>query len=159
MNQTDIEDLKFLDAKNLDREKPILKGDLRELGEFLLEDDPKKISVPEEFRKRFWIVFDKELALSNFDKDDVKRLMFSLDIIKLDVLIGTPDFEVSFEDMMQFDEIEMKAFVKIMRSTGGVNRERSLLTTQIKQFLTRSMDQPKGGFLSKFGAMLPGRKK
>lgn len=125
-------------------------------SELLLKDDMDKI--PEELRKPFWVFFDKELALSNLSEADVTKITFLLGLVKLDIMMAKPDYDLQFEDMANLDAMTIKAVIKAKRSTGGIERERALFVQQVKQFLTNEGNQVKGGFLSKVGSMFGGRK-
>jgi hypothetical protein len=125
-------------------------------SELLLKDDMDKI--PDELQKPFWVFFDKELSLSNLGEQDVQKIIFLLGLVKLDIMMSKPDYDLRFEDMANLDAMTIKAVIKAKRSTGGIERERALFVQQVKQFLTNEGSQVKGGFLSKIGSMFGGRK-
>jgi len=158
MNQIELEQLKNINEVEFAQEPPEIKSDGREFAEFLLEDEQKKIKVPENFMSNFWISFDKEMALTNLTDDDIKKLMLTQKIVRLDTIMEQPDFKLKFHDLKHLDQVEMKTFIKSKRSSGGMGRERALLATQIKQFKADAeSDRPRGGMLSKIGSFFKGR--
>jgi len=118
-------------------------------GKLILEDDTR--FVPEDMMEKFWITFDKEMALSNFEKDDINWMMLNLDIAKIDLMLNSYESEIDFDKIRNFDLMRMKMLAKIKRSTGNMTRERALFAQQhqIKQLIMNEPDQPKGGILGR----------
>lgn len=132
------------------------EGESIRFAQFLLEDHNK--NIPEMFLKQFWSFFDIEPALTNLTDQDCALLMHDLRIAILNYKMSLPDFQKSYSDIMYLDQLETKFFAKIKRSTGGVNRERALQATQIRQFLTGDGESSaRGGILSRIGGMFKGR--
>lgn len=122
---------------------------------FLLENEK---NMPENLVALFWPFFDKEMALSNFSDRDVALLMDDLRISILNLKMSIPDFKKTYNDIIHLDNLKPKFFAKIKRSTGGMNRERALEATQIRQFLTNETEQVRGGILSRLAGIFGGRK-
>lgn len=125
-------------------------------SQFLIADDLK--SVPEQLPKQLWSFFDKEMAITNLTPDDVRWLGLQFDIAKLDLNMSKPDFEMTFDDMRDQTNMKVKSFIKMKRSTSP-QRERELLATQIRQFITSEDQGVSGGWLSKVGGMFKGGNK
>lgn len=133
----------------------LLESEQFKFSQMLLEDNLK--DVPEGIPKKFWSFFDKEMAITNLTPEDVRWLMFQFDIAKLDQNMSRPDFELSFDDMRDQTNLKVKSFIKMKRSTSPM-RERELLATQIKQFISNENEGVSGGFLSKLGGVFGGKK-
>ncbi len=158
---TNLEELQELQSMEEKKDRRLLESfeaEAFKFGKLMIEDNPD--NYPEKLRENFWMVFDKELALTNLEKEDITKLMFMFDIAKLDFKMSKAPFELSFEELKNLDMLEMKMFAKIKRSTGGMQRERGLFAQQhqIRQFITNEHEQPKGGFLSKIGSVFSGRR-
>lgn len=127
-------------------------------GKLILED--KLEGLPEDIKRKFWIVFDKELSLSNFQPEDIRWFSLYLDILKIDMMESQPEMNMTFDAAMNFDMLKMKTVAKTLRSTGGMIRERGLLAQQhqIKQFITSEGERPQGGIMSKISGFFGGRK-
>jgi len=125
-------------------------------AQFMLENNNK--NIPEHLLVQFWPFLDVEQALTNLNPPDVKLLMDELRIATLNIKMAHPDYEKSYDDVTNWDGMRAKTFSKLMRSTGGMQRERALQATQIRQLLTNEGDSAKGGILSKLGGMFGGRK-
>jgi hypothetical protein len=126
----------------------------------LLDDDFK--NIPTDFlpiiTKTFWVFRDKELALTNLEPNDVDILMSDLRIAILNYKQSIPDYELSYDKIISLDQMYAKVYVKLKRSTGGMNRERAMLTMQIKQFLTNEQERSGGGIMGTIKGMFGGRK-
>lgn len=153
----DLQDLKFLESKQALQEMPKMKSETRELIEILVEDDKAKLGVPKDISEKFWVFFDKELALSNLEKADVQQILHISNILRIDSLLEQPDYKINFDDIKHLDMIQLKAFIKAKRSTGGLGRERGLVATQIRQIWTPEMQRPSGGIMSKIGGIFKRR--
>jgi len=121
---------------------------------FLLENE----HVPLAFAEKFWAFFEKEMALTNLEREDVKGLMTELDIAVLNWKMGHPHFETTQDDIMNLDMLRAKLFIRAMRSTGGISRERAIEATQIRQILGGESSAPQGGIMSAIANALPGKK-
>jgi hypothetical protein len=124
-------------------------------AKFLLEND----NVPKGMLELFWPFFDKEIANTNFEKADVDSILLDLNIAILNFKMSHPDFEMTYEEVTNLDMMRPKAFMRAMRSTGGVSRERALQATQIRQLLGGESQAPQGGIMSSLGGLIGGKKK
>lgn len=138
-----------------DANQPQFEDSTSKFNSFLLSND----KVPEGMLALFWPFFDKELALSNLDKEDVKTLLLDLKIAILNRKMSYPDFEMTYEEVTNLDMMQPKTFMRAMRSTGGMGRERAIEATQIRQILGGESTAPQGGIISSIAGMLPGKKK
>lgn len=132
------------------------ESDSFKFSELVLKDDMTKI--PEHLQKGFWVFLDKELSLTNLKEEDIGRILFGFDLVKLDLMMSKPDYKLNFNDMADFDAMRLKALIKAKRSTGDMMRERAMFMQQIKQLLTNEQQQVKGGWLSKLGSAFGGKK-
>jgi len=139
-----------------EEEEPRPQGFETEMFRFakLIISDEDLRDVDPELRKRFWLVFDKELALSNFDKQDLEWLMLAFDCAKIDYMMSKYEDEIDFKKLQHLDMIKLKFIAKLRRSVGGMMRERALFAQQhqIKQVMVSEKDQPSGGILSKIAS-------
>ena len=131
------------------------ESDSFKFSELVLKDDMSQI--PEHLHKAFWVFLDKELSLTNLKDEDIGRILFGFDLVKLDQMMSKPDYKLNFEDMADFDAMRLKALIKAKRSTGDMMRERAMFMQQIKQLLTNEQQQVKGGWLSKLGSAFGGK--
>lgn len=136
--------------------KKLFEAENLNFSRFLLEEDIDLL--PKGFAENFWVAFDKELALTNLNDIDVQAILERIDLVRLDTIMQTPDFRLNWDAIKHLDQLGIKTFVKAKRSTGGINRERAMLASEVKQFLTNEIEGVKGGFLSKIAGFVKGRK-
>jgi hypothetical protein len=148
----------FVDPRSVQSENErieMLSSEQFKFSQLLLKDE--MVNVKPDISKKWWVFFDKEMSLTGLTIEDRQWIMSNWDIIKIDNLMAKPDFDLRFEDQNDFANMRVKAFIKISRSIGA-DRERVLLTTQIKQLMTNENEQIQGGFLSKLGSLFGGKK-
>jgi len=161
-----LEDLERLDKQIASQEaeqRATFESETNRFSEFLLEDNLRNIpktfmgNNDNAFLQDFWIAFDKEMALTNLEPNDVRYIMDHFEIARLNALMRHPDYKLDFNDVSQLNLAKMKIFIKAKRSTGGINRERALIASQIRQFLTNEQETPKGGIFGRIGAIFARR--
>ena len=140
-----LEQMHKEDAQREDLSK-VMETEQFKFSQILLENDLKH--VPKNIPKSFWAFFDKELSLTNFTPEDIRSNMFMFDIAKLDLMMSQTDFDMKFEDQIDFTNLKVKAFAKMKRSFGS-DRERVMLASQIRQVISTEKGGVSGGFLSK----------
>lgn len=130
-------------------------------AKIILKDDDILNNIPLNMPEIFWICFDKELALSNFQPEDVRWFLQQFEMAKIDYMMSRPEEDLTFDEIRQFEMMRMKIIAKLKRSEGGMLRERALFAQQhqIRQFMTNEISQPSGGILSKIGGFLGGGKR
>ena len=136
----------------------MLKGFQAEDFRFLQMILENEKNHPEELDKLFWPFFDKEQALTNFTDVDVKVQMENLHIAILNYKMSIPDYRKTYNDIIHLDNMRAKLFAKVKRSTGGLNRERAIQATHIKQLIANEQEVAKGGILSRIGGIFRGRR-
>lgn len=114
-------------------------------AEFMLEDK----SIPEPLRALFPIFADKEFALTNLTPDQVWEFKLRFRNSVLNYYLLTPECEQTAEINMWIDQMEAKFLAKILRSTGGMARERALYNTTITATERPEVKQVKGGIFSR----------
>lgn len=118
------------------------------LGNDEISDDVKK------HVNMFWAFKDKEMALTNLEDIDVKRQMMLFRDAELDYFMSKPQYKNRFEDQVMLTNFRALLFAKLKRSTGGVQRERFILGSQIQQRLGETEEVPSGGILHRVGRAL-----
>jgi hypothetical protein len=136
-----------MDNGQLKPEEDYFEGEVHKFNKFVIEND--KI-VPPQVEDQFWAFMDREMALSNLDKDDIKRGLLWFDIAKIDLMMNMPDYKLDFDTIRRIDQARFKAFVKMKRSFGGPDRERALLATQIKDFRFPGQQRKEGNIFSRW---------
>jgi len=138
----ELKELSKNDDSNLQYDSNYFDQQVLQFNKFIIEND--RTILPPDIEKYFWVFNDKELALSNFDNNDIKRIMLWFDIAKINYMMGIPDYKLTFDMMRDIDEMWVKTLAKIKRSSGGMERERALLATQIKEI--RTPERKQAGF-------------
>lgn len=131
-------------ADTLTPEQGYFEGEQWKFSQRLLDNDE---ITPKFIIENFPAFMDREMALTNMDKDVVKRIMLYYDIAKIDYMMSKPDFKHNFEELRMIDQARVKTLCKALRSTGGPDRERALITTQIRELRIPNQARQSGGFL------------
>ena len=129
----------------------IISSNQTSLAKFFLEDD----SIPEDVRAHFSVFADKELALTNIQsQEQAEYLMLHLNNAINDYRIYTPAFKQTADLERKIGMLKAKFIVKILRSMGGNNRERTQWNT-VYTSTERTQPQPiaRGGKLSRIRGM------
>ena len=153
MEVTDIQEM----AEEELRESQEFDNEAYKFAKLLITDD--RLADDEELMKKFWIVFDKDVSLSNLTEEDVKSLLLWFDILKIDYLMSKYEDEIDFRKIRNIDALRAKLLVKAKRSTGGLTRDRALFAQQhqIKELVVGSKEAPKGGILGRIASLFGGR--
>ena len=115
-------------------------------------------NTPKYMPRNFWAFFDSELPLTNLNPQDVQKLMMVLKVTTLYGKMAIPDYKKSYEDLQFLSQLRVKAFSRMMRSTGGMQRERALQATQIHQVISNEPVQGRSGILQRVAGAFGGRK-
>jgi len=103
------------------------------MTEILLSD----YDVPEEIRKKFWFIFNKDNVLTFLDEDRKRSKMLNLDIVKIDMLNQMPYYAYDFGFEMQWDILRNAFETKLDRALGFKNsntlNERKALQSQFAE--------------------------
>jgi hypothetical protein len=146
----ELQELGKKESEALHPEPDYFDQEMMRFHKFLIEND--ETLMPPEIKDKMWVFMDRELAVSNLDKDDIKRGLIWFDIAKIDWMMSQPDYKLSFETMRNLDQMRFRALVRMKRSFGGMERERALIATQIKEI--RTPERKGGGFWSRmFGGV------
>jgi hypothetical protein len=128
-------------GERLPEETNYFEGEMHKFNKFLIENG----NLPSKVEDNFWAFMDKEMAISNLEKEDIKRGLLWFDIAKIDVMMSQPDYKLDFETIKNIDQARFKSLVRMKRSFGGMERERALLATQIKDIRTSETERAKEG--------------
>ncbi len=146
----ELQELDNAEKNALKPELDIFENETAKFNKFLIENDPT--ILPKSIKENLWVFTDKELAISNLDKDDIKRGLLWFDIAKIDWMMSQPDYKLDFNTIANIDQARFRALVRMKRSFGGMERERALIATQIKEI--RTPEKKSGSFLSRiFGGV------
>lgn len=148
MNREDIDKLNELEEREQEMQQSgqgQFESENFKFGELLIKDD--MTNWTKGVAEKFPIIFDKEMALSNLTEKDIKWFMIQLDIAKIDYMMSRPEMDLDYAEVQNFDMLKMKARAKLMRSTGGMMRERGLFAQQhqIRQFITDNQGNKASG--------------
>ena len=124
-------------------------------NKFIIENDDS--ILPPLMKEKFWVFSDREVALSNLDKEDIRRLMLYFDIAKINLMMSKPEFKLDFKTIADIDEMKAKFLIKAKRSFGP-DRERVQLTTQVREIRMPLSQQSRGGLVGGLGRWFGGRK-
>jgi len=107
--------------------------------------------IPEELKKILPLYFDKEFALTNISRDDAHKLRLNFRNSILRFYNSIPKVALTSDTIALVSQMEALFYAKIMRSTGGRDRERALYVTTIAAQEKPEVKEKKGGILSRFG--------
>lgn len=146
----ELQELSRQDNSTLKPEPDYFENENTKFQKFLIENDES--ILPPMIKKKLWVFTDKELAISNLDKEDIKRGLLWFDIAKIDWMMNQPDYKLDFGTIADIDQTRFRALVRMKRSFGGQDRERALIATQIKEI--RTPERKSGGIISRiFGGL------
>ena len=125
-----------------------LETEVFRFSKYLLDDD----DVPEDLKEWFWAFVNKEAALTNLNDVAVKRMMRCFENTSYLYMMTKPKHDHSFDEEVMLEQLRAKIHMKLLRSTGGKDRERFILGAQIQQNILEENEkvQPKGGIVSGF---------
>jgi len=129
-----------------ERVNEILGTQNNSTAEFLLSDD----SVPQDFKEQFSVFFDKENALTNINsKDQLDKLLLEFDDQALKYKLFHAHYENTPKLQYAISQMRFKLQLKLLRSTGGIMRERALIQTAITRDERPSQQVVSGGIMNK----------
>ena len=103
------------------------------MTEILLSD----YDVPEQIRKKFWFIFNKDNVLTFLDEDRKKSKMLNMDIVKIDMLNQMPYYGYDFNFEMNWDILRNAFETKLDRALGfkgqNIKNERIVLQSQFQE--------------------------
>jgi len=124
------------------------------MTEILLGDN----DIPEEVRKKYWFIFNKDNVLTFLDEERKRSKLLNLDVIKIDILNSTPYYDYNFDLELRWDILRNSYETKLDRALGfkgdGMKNERIVLQSQFsesKQITEQNMgnDGVKTGFFKR----------
>jgi len=124
------------------------------LVQFILQNEEVSEELKNFLIKYFWAFRDREMALTNFAEIDVQRERLMFKDAVLSFLMSKPQYKYTFEDQVLITNLEAIILAKLKRSTGGNQRERFILGSQIQQRLGEVEQAPSGGLIQKVGKFL-----
>ena len=103
------------------------------MADQLLSDN----DVPDEIRKKYWFVFNKDNVLTFLDEGRKASKMLNFDIMKIDILNSTPYYDYTFEKELEFNILRNVMETKLDRALGfkgtGQKNERIVLQSQFQE--------------------------
>lgn len=138
------------------RNSPGFESESTRFAKFQL--DSKDENTPSNLPHDFWAFFDNEMALSNLNPQDVEKLMQVLKVATIYSKMATADYSKTYQDFMFLSQLRAKFFARVMRSTGGIQRERAIQATQIHQVLSNDTPQVRSGILQRVAGAFGGRR-
>ena len=118
--------------------------------------------VPEETRKKFWWIFNKDNVLTFLDDDRKKSKMLNFDIIKIDILNSKPYYDYDFEFEKNWDILRNSFETKLDRALGfkgqNIKNERIVLQSQFSEMRQISENGGQGQMKEGFFKRLLGRR-
>jgi len=123
------------------------------MTEILLGDT----DVPEEVRKKYWFIFNKDNVLTFLDEERKRSKLLNLDVIKIDILNSTPYYDYNFDLELKWDILRNAFETKLDRALGfksdSIKNERIVLQSQFsenKQIMEQNMGgQVREGFFKR----------
>lgn len=88
--------------------------------------------VPHKTKQRFWSMVDKQAVIGNLSEEEVLLVDNKEDLAIAWHFMGTPRWEISFDDIFDIQQLKLKSFKATRRSKGGFERM-ALVTQKIKQ--------------------------
>jgi len=103
------------------------------MTEILLGDT----DVPEEVRKKYWFIFNKDNVLTFLDEERKRSKLLNLDVIKIDILNSTPYYDYNFDLELEWDILRNTFETKLDRALGfkgdNIKNERIILQSQFSE--------------------------
>jgi len=103
------------------------------MAEQLLSDS----DVPEDIKRKYWFVFNKDNVLTFLDEGRKASKMLNFDIMKIDMLNSTPYYDYTFEKELEFNILRNVMETKLDRALGfkgtGQKNERIVLQSQFQE--------------------------
>jgi len=112
-----------------------------DLIKFLMDNK----TVPKSVRDHFWAFCSNTMALTNLDEKQLKILMYDFRNVKLDFMMSRPHYKLSFNEVKALSNLEALVRAHLLRSTGGVQRERFIIGAQIQQRIGGGEEEQRGG--------------
>lgn len=113
------------------------------MAETLLADH----NIPDNFREKFWFVFNRDTVLTFTDEERKYMNMLAFDIAKIDVLNETPYYQYSNKLETEFNLARNIYETKLNRSLGfkgaSAKNERTVLQSQFSE--SKSITEDNGG--------------
>jgi hypothetical protein len=88
--------------------------DASELVETLLSNE----HIPPDVREKFWVFFGRSLKLSFFNLEDVQRLMFEFELMRLTIIESMPKRNLDEGVEMLLNSLRIEFFANVKRSQG-----------------------------------------
>ena len=94
---------------------------------FLLEET----GIPEEWVHRFWICFSRSIVLTNLTDRDVRILIMQWDDLTRLFRMSMPHYKYTYDIEIALSQLRQLYISNLKRSTGGAQRERVIIGSQI----------------------------
>jgi len=118
--------------------------------------------VPEEIKKKFWFIFNKDNVLTFLDENRKKSKMLNLDITKIDMLNEMPYYDYNFNFEMKWNVLRNAYETKLDRALGaknnGILNERKALQSQFTENKQVNENMENGPIREGFFRRLLGRR-
>ena len=116
--------------------------------EFLLHDD----SIEQDLKQVFSTFSDKENALTNISKpEQIDKIMLEFDDAVCKMRLYSPHYKQTAEHEFLISKYRHKLYIKILRSTGGKDRERAMIATSIFRDEKEAPTLQRGGIMGRVG--------
>lgn len=118
--------------------------------------------IPEEVRKKYWFIFNKDNVLTFLDEERKRSKMLNLDVIKIDILNSTPYYDYNFDLELKWDILRNAFETKLDRALGfkgqNIKNERIVLQSQFSEQRQISESNQMGNVKEGFFKRLLGRR-
>jgi len=90
------------------------------------------MELPEETKKRFWGMVDKQAIIGNLSEEEIMAVDNKEDLAIAWHFMGIPRWKISFDDIFSIEQLKLKSFKATRRSKGGFERM-ALVTQKVRQ--------------------------
>jgi hypothetical protein len=147
IQQPDVQE-QTVDAVSAEAQvKEMLGADQTTFAEFLHPEQ----KLPKKLEQYFGIFFNREIGLTNIEtNNELRNLMLHFRICKRNFFIGTPRFNITYDDINYIDQLEARVRIKALKSMGGKMRDRALFHTVLSSHERPNVPtESKGGLFSR----------
>lgn len=148
---------KMIDEANMlasEQEHEEAYGSMEKFTKLMVDD----VTTPQDIKDVLWGFFHKDVIIGKLSRDDREKFENRLTIARNLLLMSKPGYTITIPQILNMENAQNIFSVKCTRGEGGF--ERTALTTQIRQFITSSMEKEKrGGILSGFGRLFGFKKR
>ncbi len=149
--QPEISDAVAQEASAKQKMHEILGEDRTTFAEIMLADT----SIPEEIIKDLPVFTHKELALTNISTEEqMNRCRLQVRNAINDYHLYTPHYNQTADRERKLGQLVFKSYIKLLRSTGGTDRERVQYNAIYSSTEKQGDPQQSAGFLGRIKRMI-----